>query len=294
MADISDVEATLVAQVAAILGLGRNYVPGTTAASSVVMSQCRIYRGWGLPDSVAADMKAGIANISVFPVPGTGRKLTRYVPKWKALPKAAATLTISQAGPDFIFSGLPSASQVIGIRVGAGINPQTYAYRMLATDTPTTVATALAALVPGTSSNGNVLITNGLTNVSVSLSVDQPMIRETRRQDQHVWIIVWCPNPHLRDVVARTVDIGLGNLVTDLDTPTDQLPLQDGSTCILHYYSSHTDDQAQKAGIWRRDLRYVVEYPTIQTETWPLMVFGTVNDTNQTSGVTITTVIGPH
>lgn len=294
MADISDVEATLVALIATILGLGQSYVPGTAAASSVVNAQCRIYRGWALPDSMAADMKAGIANVSVFPVPGTGRKMTRYVPEWKALPQVAATLTISKTGQDFIFSGTPGSNQVIGISVGTGVNPQTYAYRMLSTDTPASVASALAALVPGTSSNGNVLITNGLVNVSATLSVDQPMIREMRRQSQHVWVICWCQNPQLRDVLASAVDEGLGNLMTDAGTPTDQLPLPDGSSCILHYYSSHTDDQAQKAGIWRRDLRYVVEYPTVQAESWPLLVFGTVNDTNDTSGLVTSTVIATH
>lgn len=274
MADISDVENTLVGLVASFLQIGPPYLPGSAVSSPVVQAQCRIYRGWPLASALDKDLAAGIANVSVFPVAGAGRRATRYVPEWHAQPAVPPTLTAEISGSNITIGGTSGTNQVVGVRFGFSPNPDTYTYRPASSDSPLTIASALGGMIPNSTVTGPVLTVPSADNVEAVVAVDQSMWMETRRQEQHVWVIGWCPTPQIRDVLMSAVDEGFGNMTNASGNLTDQFPLPDGSSARLLYMNSHTDDQPQKANLWRRDLRYVVNYPTTITQQFPTMVFG--------------------
>lgn len=74
MADQSDVAE-------ALLGLATAAVyPGGPAAPSVAGVPVRLYRGWPDPETLAADLRAGAAHVSVFPEPRGEVNTTRYLP----------------------------------------------------------------------------------------------------------------------------------------------------------------------------------------------------------------------
>lgn len=294
MADISDVEMTMVSVIADALQLGESYLPGSAVTSTPVGCQVRVYRGWPIAASLATDIAAGIANVTVFPVAGASRRTTKYFPQWAAQEAVAATIAATVSGATVIFSvsGVV-VNQVIGIRFGAGSTPQTYTYRPTITDTAYTISAAFGGMIPLSTVTGPVLTIPTSTVIETIVAPDQSMWLETRRQEQHIWVIGWCPSPAVRDIVMKTADEGFANLLDPYGNPTDQFPLPDGSYARLLYMSNHTDDQAQRSGIWRRDLRYLASYPTTLIQTFPTLVFGIVNETEDTSENLAVTIAGP-
>lgn len=294
MADVSDVENQMVSLIAGFLGLGGSYLQGAVAASSVVGMQCRVYRGWPLSKTLSDDLAAKVANVTVFPVPGAGRRTTRYVPQWNVQEQPTPTLTVQVQGASLTFGGTASTNIIIGVRFGSGSSPATYTYRPAQSDTPLTVAAALGAMIPQSTVAGSVLTLPTAADVETVIAADQTAWKETRRQEQHIWVIGWCPDAISRDKVMGVVDAGFANMVDAAGNLTDQFPLPDGSSARLLYMSNHTDDQAQRAGNWRRDLQYIACYPTTLIETFPTMIFGQINTQETVSKVTVTTTVGPN
>ena len=253
MADQSDVETALVKMVSAAL-----YPNGTSAASSPG-PDCQIYRGW--PNSVAldADLAAGKINVTIFPGGGTCHTTTRYAEQWTGAP-AQPTLTVAVDGTSVSFAGTANVGHVAGILVDG----TSYAYRTQAGDTPQSVAANLASLARGDSivhlSNSTLTIA-GAGNLLARVVADASVHQEVRRQEQGFRVTCWCPTPTARDVVATAVDQALST--------QRFIALSDGTSGRLTYAGNTVYDQSQNARLYRRDLTYNVEYPTIVSNTLP-------------------------
>lgn len=272
MADIADVETALAGLCAQALGLGAGYQTQVVATSPVAGVACKVLRGWPTSAQLNADLKAGVSTISVFPLPGMARLTTRYPAEWQSTGTVAPTLTALASGSAVTFGGAGGAGQVAGVAVGTGAAPIAYAYRLAASDTPSTVAAGFAALIPGASASGAVLTCPGPAQALVV--ADQPALMEVRRQVQGVAVTCWCPTPDARDAVGRAVDGGLAGLMDGNGNPTEFFALADGTAGRLRYVGSVTDDAPAQANLWRRDLRYSVEYPTTLAQAQPEMLFG--------------------
>jgi hypothetical protein len=269
MALLSDVENALVATIAQALGFGPNYVPGSAVSSSVTRSLVRIYRGWPKSSVLNGDLASGTTTVSVFPVAGATRRTTRYLPQWHVAPTPAPSFDAAVSGHTVMFGGTTGVvGQVVGIILGEAV----YAYRLQPGDTPISVATMFSRTVPNATATGAVLTINTNEPVIARIGVDTKSILETRRQDQHVWITVWSPTPHDRDVISGAVDDGMANLQDEWGRLTYEIPLADGSSGEIRYFSSHTDDAPQQDNLWRRDLRYLVSYPTTLTQATPTII----------------------
>jgi hypothetical protein len=275
MADISDVEMAMVSEAAGFLSLGKHYLAGSAVMSPTAEQRCRVYRGWPVSAALDRDMVDGITSVTVFPVAGATRRTTKYLPQWHEGPTVTPTLTATVSGATVTLGGRPDVGQVVGVRIGPFINPAAYAYRLGRGETLPSVAASLAALIPGATAARNVITLPVSTGVVARVGADQPAWQETRRQAQNVWVITWAPNPAARDAVASIVDAGFANMTDAFGNLTYFMPLPDGSSADLRYFSSHTIDQTQKANLWRRDLRYVVEYPTTLLEQQPTLLFPT-------------------
>jgi hypothetical protein len=279
MADISDVENAVVAIIASSLGLGDTYLAGSLVLCEPVGVKCRVYRGWPVKGSLDDDIAAGIANITVFPVAGSTRNVTRHLLTWRNGPVVAPTITVSVSGNTVTFGGVGGPGQVAGFRYGPSSGGPSYAYRLTAQDTPGSVAAALAAMAPGVTALGATLTAPTDYGLQARVVADQPAWLETRRQDQQIWVIGWCPDPKTRDAIVSTVDAGFANMLDQYGRPTNQFGLPDGTNAVMRYVSNRTDDQPQQASLWRRDLRYRVEYATTLLQQQPEVLFigGTIN-----------------
>ncbi|MBX5454344.1 MAG: hypothetical protein K6U10_10445 [Acidobacteriia bacterium] len=261
MADQSDVETALVNAIAqAIYPEGPGF-PG------VISAPCRIYRGW--PDSAALDndLKAGWVNISVFPLSVGMRNTTRYMDFWQLLADQPPTLGVDVTGTTATFSGTAQAGQLAGLLV----NNSAFVYLVQATDTPASVAAALAAKVAGmqpASTNGASVTVPGAYRLIGRVVAPQPALWQTRRQEQNFRVTLWCPDPLTRDAAASAIDAEFAQ--------AHFLQLADGSLGRLLFQSSTALDNAEVVGLYRRDLLYSVEYPTTRIQTLPTMLFANI------------------
>lgn len=256
MADLIDVENALVALISQTL------YPNGTALPSVAGLPVKVYAGWPTSNQLDADLRAGTANISVYPG-GSERNTTRYPKTWQTLAVNVPTLTLTISGQTVTVGGAmpsPFFAHNFALLVGR----KNYAYALQATDTLTSIATALAALLavdyPGATSAGAVITLPVSAHVTAAkVGVTGTSIREIRRQERVFQITAWCDTPAHRDAVVQPVDIALA--------ATEFLTLADGTAARLIYKGSPVTDATQKAKLYRRDLLYTVEYATTQVET---------------------------
>lgn len=258
MADLADVEAAIVSIVADAL-----YPEGQAGASATGVP-ARVYRGWPVLGGLDADLAQGVVNVSVLGVPGQVRNTTRWnVPDVSML--QAATLTVAVAQTQAVFGGTADAGQLAGLLAGG----RGYVYRTAAADTPASVAAALAQAIsvdqPALAAGGVVTVA-GEQRLVGRVSADAQVARELRRQEQAVRITLWCGDPASRDAVTPAIDLALAAL--------DFITLPDGSVGRMRFVSTSSSDREEDAVLYRRDLVYSVEYPTVLRAPGPTMLFG--------------------
>ena len=257
MPDQAEVEEALAAAVAGAL-----YPLGVDRASAVG-TVCRVYRGWPTAAALEEDLAAGVAHVTVQPVAGSLKDTTRFAAEWQgAVP--ASSLTVAVAGEVVSFAGVAAIGQVAGVLVD-GVP---HAYRVRAGDTPGVVAAVLAQLVrverPAELQGDGFLLPGGL-GIVARVVTDGIGGTEQRRQRAGFRVVAWCPDPGVRDRVAGCVDLALAS-VRFLDVA--------GWGCWVQGLGGSVVDDGSAAGIWRRDLMYSVEYPTVAAARMPAMLFG--------------------
>lgn len=263
----------MVQAIASSLGATTPYLPTSVVMSLGAQAEVRIARGWPSAPQLDADLKAGIANVTVFPITGTARHTLRYLFHWRQNAAVAPTLTASASGATATFGGTGGAGQVAGIAVGDGNPRAAYAYRLSSSDTPGTVAGALAAMIPNATSAGPSVTLATNQAVQAVVAADQPAWLETRRQVQGIWVMVWCPTPQMRDVISAIVDAGFANLQDAYGRQSEFLALPDGSAAWVKYGGLAVDDKGQQAGVYRRNMRYMVDYATTLLQSQPEVLF---------------------
>lgn len=249
MPDSADVEAALAAFAAGVLSRGG--------------LACRVYRGWPTAAALEADLGLGVAHVTVQPVTGSVRDTTRFPAEWQGR-VVAPSLVVVVAGETVLFSGAAAAGQVAGVLVdGFG-----HAYRVRNGDTPGMVAAVLAQLVrvarPATLSGDGFLLPGGRGIVARVVS-DGIGGTELRRQQAGFRVTAWCGGPDVRDRVAGQIDREFA-AIRFLDV--------EGWGCWVRLSGSAVVDTGSTAGVWRRDLIYSVEYPTVLDKDLPAMLFG--------------------
>ena len=257
VADLSDVEQALVACLSAALYPDGAGEPG---AISVV---CRIFRGWPVSAGLEADLAQGVANVSVFPLPG-GRRTTRWSVEESSV-AVIPTLQVSVVGNSATFSGAGGAGQLAGILVGG----QSYVYRGQSGDTLNAVAAALAGLIGSSQRTlvlGPTLMLPDAVQVVARVGADTGVMQELRRQEQRIRISVWSGSPEQRDLVSETIDVALAGV--------DFLPLADGSFARLQSAGGAVLDGQEASALYRRDLVFLLEYATTRVVVEPPMLFG--------------------
>jgi hypothetical protein len=200
----------------------------------------------------------------VFPQGEPGRNTTRYFQQ-RAASQVLPTITVLQSGTSVTIGGTAGYEQLAGVL----INSSTYVYSVLASDTPEIVAANLAAAVRAdwiVNLSGATLTIPGASNVLARVVSGASIMQEVRRQEQRFRITCWCPSPPTRDSSASAIDAMFASLRF--------IDLSDGTQGRLQYNGTLVFDQSQDALLYRRDLLYDVEYPTVITAQYPAMLFG--------------------
>ena len=255
MADANDVQNALVTLASAAI------YPNGTGQSSITGFPTLVFPGWPNAQQLNQDMAAlaagtgGKINVSVFAT-NIERNVSRY---WRTTPTAAvpaATLTLTINANTVTVGGTVSTPQTAMIKV----NGQPYFYAVQPTDTLNTIATALAGLVTGASASGAVITVPTSARLQADrVGVSATAQTEVGRQSRVFQIIVWAHTPAARASTVSAIDAAM--------KAQDWLTFPDGTSGRMIYRGSPQDDMTQKAGVYRRDLNYEVEFATTQAST---------------------------
>ena len=258
MADLADVEDALLAEVTAVL------YPDGASQESILGVLCQIYRGWPEASMLNASLSAGNVVVTIFPDGSPTRNTTRYEPQWR-YQSNAVTLTEMVSGQSVTFAGTAAVGQIAALEIDGAA----FSYSIVTGDTPASVAANLALAIQRiriANLSGASIAVPGAAKFVARVVAAARAIQEARRQIQGIRVSCWCPTPALRDQAAALIDNAMASIVF--------LPLQDQSLAHIIYSGTHVMDQTQNVLLYRRDLLYLAEYPTIVTELQPAMAVG--------------------
>lgn len=258
MPDLADIEAAMVNVITATL------YPQGTSQESLLGVPCRIYRGWPTPATLNGDLTSGVVNVTVAPDPDIGRTTTRFALSWTR--HASEQALFAQVRDDKIsVSGRPAVGQIIGVLVDG----HAHIYQVRELDTIGGIAANLAAMIRSSRVvhlSGNDLIIPGVVQLVARTVTNGRTFREARRQERELRAVAWCPGPDLRDRIAGSIDHAFAG--------TPFLTIADDVQARITYKGTSIYDQAQNSQLYRRDLIYTAEYPTILIDDVPAMLFG--------------------
>lgn len=253
MADLSDVTNTLASLADAAV------YPNGDAAASVTGGSITIAPGWPNPKQLDGVLAAGNAMVTVYPMPGMDANTTRFLmeePFATSTPTASLTMTVSNN--TVTVGGTIKAGEAAFISV----NNNPYSHQVLSTDTTATIATALAGLIPNATVSGSVVTVGGTVfNLVASVSAIASLQTEIARQKRVFLITAWCPSPSVRDTIAKAIDVYMKSF------QGLRITLPDNTYAVLIYRGTLETDDLSTRNIYRRDLRYEVEYATTITAT---------------------------
>lgn len=265
MADQANVEAAIVSVIANAL------YPNGDAQPSSVGYACKVYRGWPRSPTLDSDLSENIAHISVYTAGEPAKNVTRYPRIWQSVASLTGSLEVSMEGGVAVFSGSCSA----GLLAGVMVDGQTYSYAVQSNDSSQTVASNIAALLR----EAGWIVDYSGSQISVPQAVHflarvvagSGAMKEIRRQEQGFGISIWCSSPLMRDVISPVVDGSLAE--------KNFIALLDGTYGRVRFESVVTTDSSEDANLYRRDLIYMVDYPTTILRSDPAMLFLTVAET---------------
>ena len=257
MPDQADVEQALASFIAGAL------YPEGEAGAAAVGTLCRVYRGFPVAAPLEQDLLAGVAHVTVQPIADSVRTTTRYASEWVGAAPACPLMAQSD-GVTATFNGVAGPGLVAGVLVDG----KAYVWRVTDASTPGIVAAVLADMVrsdrPATLSGTTVAFPGARQVVARAVS-DGEGGQELRRQEARFRVTLWCPSPDIRDTLGAFVDLALAG-VAFLDVG--------GWGCRVRASGGVSHDEGAAVPVWRRDLVYRIEYPTVLESRLPAMLFG--------------------
>ena len=287
MADLSDVTSFLATTVAAVVYPNGNTSPSIAPAPVGFTNpmDVRIFEGWPNSDQLDLDLGGKVlstgtppveiprpngpcANVSIFPMAGTGSTMYQVLDKTYIIDPVVLGLTVSVSGGAVTITGTPNVGEFVTI-----ISDRSYVFSA----TGSSASVVLSALLtqaqvdyPGATLVGDVLT----IPFSFAFVVRQGGIgtlgKVTHRQCHPVMVTVWAPDHNTRSVLSSAIDNVLKQHIV--------VTLPDGTDAKIVYSRTNVTDDHQTVSAYRRDLIYEVEYATLET-------FSGVTITNVSTGI---------
>lgn len=230
--------------------------PSGTSSPSIAGVDITVGIGWPKPEDLDNQLNVGNAYITVFKMQGMERNTTRFPALWQeaSINDATLILTVNSTNRTVTITGSVSIPQTCMIIVN-GIG---YAYTVLQNDTLNTIASAISALIPNSTSLDNVVTISSAHSLVARVTVLGEAIREIRRQEQIFNLITWASTPQLRNTISDAVDVYFADI--------RRIVLPDGFYANVIYHGEREYDEFQKPLLYRRDLMYAIEYATTQSD----------------------------
>lgn len=242
--------------------------PNGTSQPSVAGVDIVVQSGWPIPDALNNILINGTAIIAIYPT-----KVTRANPvflrQWKTKSVNAATLTVTIVSNTITIGGTVSVPQ----HVMAIVNNVAYSYEVQSTDTLTTIATGLAALIPNATSLGAVVTITDIYSIDAKIIVQSIISQEVNRTNQFFWLMIFADDHVIRDLIGAALSTYFSNLIS-FDT-------HDGYTCMSWMVRDDINDDLQAERLYKRTLQLKIQYPIAIEQT--SQTIGYIKDTIETT-----------
>lgn len=262
MADPSEILNVIAAQAAAIV------YPDGTGSDSISGTLINVYAGWPVHSALDTDILAGTSHISVFPMDSEQKIPTALGRPYRPVTDGEATIVATVSGVSVTLSGTVATPQNVYFLIdGVG-----YHYPVQSGDTLTSIASAMATLIPNATSLAAVITLTQAINITTRVGGFGSEARELRRQTKDFRVTVWAPSAAIRDTLGSALDSAL--------SVDSNLQLSDNLPAFMVYARS---TYSQNTQIFRRDIIFSVNYATSQTVSAPQVVAPviTINDYTQ-------------
>lgn len=246
MADLSQVRDTIAQNIATAI------YPNGTSQPSVCGVPVTINSGWPIGTVLDKQLQMGNAMVSVYPT-NQNRIMTKFQRIYAPNIFTPATLTLTVSKQNVTIGGtvsVPQAPMIILNGIG-------YAYQVLINDTLESIAAALAALISGATSNGNVITLPNYYSIITRIASNYTASEELAREDRIFMITCWCPNESVRYLLGQAIDIYMKLNYRQV--------MPDNYFAQVFWHKTDDTDQLDKALIYRRDLMYTIQYATTYT-----------------------------
>jgi hypothetical protein len=244
--------------------------PNGTGSPSAAGIDVRIFSGWPMPDQLDLDLggkmlsgtppmpvarpNGPVANVSIYPMPGTGIAVPQILDETYTITPAAISLGVTVANTVITVTGQPGAGEYLTLVIDDAV---------VCSQGGTTTQALLAALATQAQGFGY-----GATATATTLTIvfgHSMVVRQggqavlgkvTHRQRQSIMVTVWAPTHVARSALAKAID--------GLIKQANKVTMPDTSQALVFYNRTTQSDEQQMATIYRRDLIYDVEYATVE------------------------------
>lgn len=239
---------------------------GASATATISPIQVSIAAGDFLKQNMDASLAMNDAFIAVFAVHGMTRNTTRFRREYAVVQPTdiqTPTLTLTVSDDTVIVGGIVTTGQVCVIIV-SGIG---YAYMATSTDTLTTIATQLAALIPGATSFGAVITISGQYSLVGRVSVPGTARRIFHSQESVIRVRIVTAHNEIRDILGNAIQIGIAANGYFLSMP-------DEISAFIKPYNSGINEinPYEMSNAFIRDYLYLIEYHTVQVSNFQTIV----------------------
>lgn len=234
--------------------------PNGLSNASITGKTVKVLIGFPIKNEFDRDLENGISYVSVFPVVGMERNVTRYLRAWRVIKETPQTIFLRVDGTEIYVEGVADAEQVCLVRYENNY----YSYETVVDDTLDSVALQLAAVIPGAVAVDNVITVLEL-GAETFVSTYATLAKEVKRQQKVFNIAVWAPDMNSRAILGDAIDVYFAE-------NTRQLLVADDFFIYFFYRMTLEEDMIQKNNIFKRSIEYNVEYPTVVTRKYNRLV----------------------
>ncbi|BCI68091.1 hypothetical protein AAJCM20276_27150 [Acetobacter aceti] len=273
MTDIAGVSTALAQAADAII------YPNGDSTASITGRRTIIRRGWITNDDYSGEcsLQSGIDYVFVTALSGAFKPVACGLGMpWREISAIPATVSIETSGNSatVVFPAIGQASGIVGLHItpdekGAIPARSVVGHVVTATDTPASVAAALATLIPGASSSGATVTIPHAASLHGAVGSYSDIARVTRRQQQLFNVSIWIGTWSARDDLGFAIDAGMSG--------DPFFPAPDGSMILVESAGSYDIDTMMQQGVWRRDLKFRCTFDTLQTDTAAQVLFTILN-----------------
>ena len=251
MPDFAEVSDTIAGICAGLL------YPSGSGQPSATGDIITIFPGWPQPKCLTDTLKAGKVQVSIYPLT-IEKNTTRYDESLREVSRVDKTIGIALGddGKSFTLSGSFGVGQVVSVICNGVSASQATQAGDTAIALAARLATSLVTAGLQATSSGAVVTVSDAYRLSVKVGAGGQLWRELKRQEKQFMVTVWAPTHAKRSAIGKILDTGLARL--------HYLQFPDYMAGRNRYVRGTDTDQAEEIMLYRRDLVYSIDYPTIE------------------------------